>query len=128
MNAESPQKAADVVSDGLAAEVELVGHLIGGAALLEEAQDLHLTRRQRRMRWALVVFADIRDLAEDADHAVALPQRHRADVDPDPVAVGSHEYHLGVGHSFLADDLAREVLARAKLLLRCDDRRDLSSL
>jgi hypothetical protein len=45
VDAERPKKTADVVPDGLGAQVEVGGDLLGRAALLQKTKHLDLTRR-----------------------------------------------------------------------------------
>jgi hypothetical protein len=49
VDAERPQEAAHVVPHGLGAEVELVGDLLSRTTLLEQSQDVSLTRRELRV-------------------------------------------------------------------------------
>ena len=69
----------------------------------------------------------VRDLAEHADHVLALPQGHRADLHPDSTAVGVHDDHRRVGHLCIAEDLAGEQFPGAAGVLGCDDRRELAA-
>ena len=68
---------------------------------------------------------DVRHLAEDADHPIALHQRHRAELDTDPLAVGADHDDLRVRRAVRDRDVAGEDLPRAAGLLRCDDRSEL---
>ena len=71
---------------------------------------------------------EVRDLPEDADDVLAAQQRHRTDLDLDPLAAGVDEREAGVGDRRRPDDLAGEVLPRAPRVLRCDDGGELSPL
>ena len=98
----------------------------GRAAVLEQAQDLGLPRGQVRVggRWRQLVL-DVHDLAEHSDHAVPVPQGHRAQVDGDALAVRADDHDLVVRAFDAAADVAREDLTGAARLLRRDDRREL---
>ena len=69
---ERSQDVADVVPDGLGAEVERTGDLLGRAAVLQKLQHLGLPRRKawvgRQRRFARV---DVLCLAEDVRRASA---------------------------------------------------------
>ena len=126
MHAERPQQVADVVPDGLRAQVELLRDLAGRETLLEETEDLGLARCQmRREDLVRVLLLDIDHLPEHADETVPLHQGHGADLDVDTAPVRAEENDLRVRHLLAAGDLAREVLARSACVLRRHDRREL---
>src|SRR5689334_22772040 len=97
MGVERPEHGADVVANGLGAELELARYLLRRAAVLELAQDLRLAWRQLRVRRRRLVLVYLRHLAEDADHPSAAAQRHCADLDRHPPAVLVHDDALVVG-------------------------------
>jgi hypothetical protein len=81
VHVECSQHGADVVADGLGAELELVRDLFGRTAVLEQAQHLALAGRQLRLRRRGFVLFYVDSLAEDADHPPAAAERDSADLD-----------------------------------------------
>src|SRR5262245_31651850 len=77
VDAERSKETADVVPDGLGAQVELRGDLLRRAALLQEPKHLHLTRGEIRRWLCRVVVGASLDQSEDPDHPFAAPERHR---------------------------------------------------
>ena len=78
VNAHPSHESADVVADGRDAEMEVVGDLLGRAALLKQPQDLALARREFRVRRDRRLLLHMLDLAEDADHLAAAFERNSA--------------------------------------------------
>ena len=120
------QQVPHMVPHRLAAEVQLLRDLRGRAATLEHLEHLLLPRCQVQLGMRVRFLHHVRHLAEHADHVLALPQRHRADLDPDSTAVGVDDDHRRVGHLCIAEDLAREQFAGPAGVLGCDDRRELA--
>src|SRR4029079_9364483 len=81
------EQVADVVADGLSAEVQILSDLRGRTPSLELAQDLGLAGSEAEIRVGLRFLDQVRHLAEDADHVVAPGQRHGADLDGDAAAL-----------------------------------------
>ena len=75
MHAERAEDVANVVADRLDAQVQLTGDVVRPPAVLEQAEHLGLTWGQMRVSGPRRCLVDVRDLAEDADHAVALDER-----------------------------------------------------
>ncbi len=98
--------------------MELLGDLCGRMAAIQQAQHFGLSRSEARMRRALLVLLDVDDLAEDANDVAPGVERHRADLDFDPVAVRVDEDALDIGHFGTPHDLLREHLARVAGLFR----------
>ena len=113
--AERSQQVADMIAHRFRTELKLVRDLLGRAATLEQAQYLRLARGEMRWKRVIGLLLDIRHLTEDADHAMALHQRARADVDLEATTIRIHQDNLCVGHLRRAGDLAGKVLS----CLRC---------
>jgi hypothetical protein len=60
-----------VVPNGVRAQTQLFGDLSGRAAVLEQAQDLRLSRSQSRVDGHRRAVRDVHGLAEDTDHPAA---------------------------------------------------------
>src|SRR2546422_4995167 len=108
MDAERPHQVADVISNRLEAQVELVGDLRGRVTSVEQPQHLGLAGSEVRMQRSLGLLLDSYDLAEDADDMAAGVERHGAELDLDPVAVRVDQNALYIGHPGAPDDLLRE--------------------
>jgi hypothetical protein len=65
----SAKELADVVANGLLAQLQLVRNLAGGAALRQVSKNLGLSRRQPRIRRRRQFHRQLGELPEDADHA-----------------------------------------------------------
>src|SRR5947209_8811162 len=96
MHAERSEDVANVVADGLDAEVQLARDAFGRTSTLEQSEHLGLTWRQVRMGWARGGLLDVGDLAEHADHPVVLTQRGGADLHGDAVPVGTDHHELRI--------------------------------
>ena len=125
MGAQRPQKVANVVADGLEAQVQLGGDLARRVSVLEQAQDFSLARREvrvrLRLRRSLVAY-----LPEDTHDSTAAVERHRADVDLHAITVGIDDHDVVmIGGLCRSGDLACERLARATHLFGCDHRGEL---
>ena len=59
----------------------------------------------------------VRDLSKDADHVLAVKERHRAHFDGNRAAVCGDYLDVGVCRPRSADDLSREELPRASCVL-----------
>ena len=126
VHAERSQQVADMIAHRFRTELKLVRDLLGRAATFEQAQYLRLARGE--MRWQRVIgrILDIRHLPEDADHAMTLHQRARADVDLKATTVRIHEDNLRVRHLRRAGDLAGKVLSCPAGVFMGYDRGELS--
>jgi hypothetical protein len=98
----------DVVAHGLGAQVQLLGHLRGRLAALEELEHLTLARGQVQVRMCVRLFDHVGDLSEHADDVLAAKHRHRADLDAHPASVRVDDRDARVCDPFTADHLARE--------------------
>ena len=105
VHAERSQEMPDVVSHRLLAEMELTCDLRRRTAVLEQTENLRLTRREMRMRHRARLFRPLRDLTEHTDNPVATPQLDGADLDVEPIAIDVDEDGSGVRMSFRAGDL-----------------------
>ena len=123
VSAECAHHQPHVVADGLDAQLELVGDLRGRPAAREHVQDLVLAWRQVRVRVRRRRRLEVRDDAEHADDSTPIPERDRADLGLNALAVGVEQDDACVRRTFGAEDLAREGLSRLPRLLRCDHRR-----
>jgi hypothetical protein len=81
------------------------------------------------MRWQRFVghLLDVRQLPEDTDDTMPLPQRARTDLDLKATSVRIHEDDLRVCHLRRAGDLAGKVLARPAGVFVGYDRGELPS-
>ena len=91
MDAEGPKKTADVVPDRLGAQVELGGHLLRRAALLQKTKHLDLTGGEMRGWRCGGVVGALLEQPEDTDHPFTVHQRHRTDLHGDPRAGGRNQ-------------------------------------
>jgi hypothetical protein len=116
-----------VIAHRLGAEVELLSDLLRRATALQQAQDLHLAWSEVRRHGMGRHLLDVRRLPEDADDAVALDERNRADLDARAPAVRSTTT-TDASVTFSTPAIFRaKVLASAARLLRRDDRRELTA-
>ncbi len=118
VDAERSQQVSNVIPNRFGTQVQLLRDLLGRAAPLEQTQNLGLAWREMRRKRIVGLLFDVGDLSEDADESVPVHQYAGADVDLDATAVTVHEYHLRIGHTMRADNLARKVLARAAGIFR----------
>ena len=126
VDAEGLQETADVVPDGLGAQVELGGDLLRRVALLQKTKHLDLTGGEMRVwRRGRVVGASL-EQPEDADHPFTILQRHRADLHGHPRAGGRHE-DAGRVCGLRAVHLPGEQLAGALPVLGRDDGGELAA-
>src|SRR5436190_8529849 len=121
MHPEGLEDAANVVPNGLDAEMQLPRDLLRRMAPLEQMQHLDLAWRQiRRRRRRRTVF-DALELPEDSDHVAAARQRHRAQLDLDALSLRRQEDATVIRALGRSLQVAREDLARTAGLLRCHD-------
>jgi hypothetical protein len=118
VDAKRPHQVADVVSNRLEAQVELLGDLCGRMASIQQVQHLGLPGSQVRMQRRFGLCFDVDDLPEDADDVAARVERHRAELDLDTIALRVDEDALYIGHLGAPDNLLREHLARVTSLFR----------
>jgi len=125
MHTERTKNMTNVVADRLDAQIQLAGDVVRPAAVLEQAEHLGLTGGQMWVSGPRRRLVDIRDLAEDPDHAAALHESDGAHLDSDPLAVCSDDDDLRVMSLPRPSEVAREDLSRATRFLWRDDRSEL---
>ncbi len=125
MHAERAEDVANVVADGLDAQIQLTGDVVRPPAVLEQTEHLGLAWGQMGVSgpWRCVV--DVCDLTEDAHHSIALDQRHAAQLDADALAVRTDHHDLGVMRLRWAGDVPGKGLPRPAGLFGRDDRGEL---
>ena len=110
MDAESPKETADVVPDGLDAQMKLCCDLLGRAPLFQQAKHLDLTRSEVGWRHRCAVRARL-DQPEDADNPITAHQGHGTDFHGHPCAAGRYEDGVRIRSRGSAEHLASEQLA-----------------
>jgi hypothetical protein len=118
VHAERLQDVTDMIPDRLDAQVQLASDLRGRASLLEQTQDLALSRCQMWMWSGRRLILDIFELAEDPDRVTATREWNSAELDRDAVAVGGQENTAIVGSFSRAGEIPDEDLVAAASLLR----------
>jgi hypothetical protein len=73
----------------------------------------------------LRLLQHVRHLAENADHVLALPKRHRTDLHREALSIGVDDDHRCVGHLRVAENLAGDQLACSTRVLGGHDGREL---
>jgi len=120
------EQMADVVPDGLSAQVEFLRDLRRRAPALEQAKDFGLAWREVELRVRLRFLDQVGDLTEDAHDAIAAGERDGTDLDRHPLTLVADEHYRAVRRISAAKQLAREHLAGASVFLGSDDRRELT--
>ena len=115
------KETADVVPDGLGAQVELGGDLLRRPALFQKAKHLDLRGVRCGCGAVGVVVGGFVEQPEDADHAFAVHERHRAHLHGHPRAGGRDEDAGRLGGRGGAEHLPGEQLAGAPAVLGRDD-------
>jgi hypothetical protein len=120
------EQMADVVSYGLATQMQLLGDLRGREPAFEEPEHLSLARREVEIGMRLRLLEHVGDLSEDADDVLAVRERDRAHLDGDTVAARVDEHYGLIPRILAPEQLPSKELSRTQALLRSDHRRELT--